>query len=292
MVFWAIGVSPEPTEKRDPMSILRKRSLLAAASVASLVVHWLPTASAQDRELGAGGELLDGVAAVVEEGVVLKSELAERLELVVKNLREQQAQQPPEQRRPLPPVSDHRAASPRSAHRARDPAAARRPRRHHRQRRSAERSAVARRSNLGYTLEELPAVLAAENVDYAAYREDSRQDLMIEQLEQRDVIARIAITPRELEQCSASTRTQSASSRVRLQHLAHLDQRAGHRHAARRRSGSRADRRDPRPARGRRRLRAARRRNVGCADGARRRQPRLAQRLAAADVVRRSSSSA
>jgi peptidyl-prolyl cis-trans isomerase SurA len=54
---------------------------------------------------------------------------------------------------------------------------------------------------LGYTLEELPAVLAAQNVDYTAYREDSRKDLLIEQLEQRDVIARIAITPRDLEQC-------------------------------------------------------------------------------------------
>jgi peptidyl-prolyl cis-trans isomerase SurA len=54
---------------------------------------------------------------------------------------------------------------------------------------------------LGYTLEELPAVLAAQDVDYTAYRDDSRKDLLIEQLEQRDVIARIAITPRELEQC-------------------------------------------------------------------------------------------
>ena len=33
------------------------------------------------------------------------------------------------------------------------------------------------------------------------YREDSRQDLMIEQLQQRDVIARINVSPRELEQC-------------------------------------------------------------------------------------------
>jgi hypothetical protein len=64
------------------MSILRKRSLLAAASV--LMVHWLPTANAQDRELGAGGELLEGVAAVVDEGIVLKSELSERMSLVLR----------------------------------------------------------------------------------------------------------------------------------------------------------------------------------------------------------------
>jgi peptidyl-prolyl cis-trans isomerase SurA len=57
--------------------------------------------------------------------------------------------------------------------------------------------------NLGYTLEELPAVLASQNIDYAMYREDSRRDLVIEQLEGRDVVARIAITPREIEQCLA-----------------------------------------------------------------------------------------
>jgi peptidyl-prolyl cis-trans isomerase SurA len=59
--------------------------------------------------------------------------------------------------------------------------------------------------NLGYTLEELPTVLAAENVNYTAYRDDSRRDLIIEQLEQRDVIGRIAVTPRELEQCLLNT---------------------------------------------------------------------------------------
>jgi len=59
-------------------------------------------------------------------------------------------------------------------------------------------------TNLGYSLEELPAVLAAQNIDYTAYREDSRKDLLLEQLEQRDVIRNIAITPRELELCLAN----------------------------------------------------------------------------------------
>jgi peptidyl-prolyl cis-trans isomerase SurA len=58
---------------------------------------------------------------------------------------------------------------------------------------------------LGYTIEELPTVLAAQSIDYTAYRDDSRKDLTIEQLEQRDVIARISITPREFEQCLANT---------------------------------------------------------------------------------------
>ena len=59
----------------------------------------------QTRELGGTGELLDGVAAVVDNGVVLKSELSERLALVMESLHEQQREMPPEERRPLPPLS-------------------------------------------------------------------------------------------------------------------------------------------------------------------------------------------
>ena len=181
------------------MSIIRKRNLLAAA--AALLVQWLPPASAQDRELGAGGELLEGVAAVVDEGLVLKSELAERLDLVVQNLNRQQAEAPPDQRRPLPPVAI-------IEQQVLDQLIIREI-----QLQRADRvgitvnddllnEALSRVSqNLGYTLEELPTVLAAQGIDYTAYREDSRKDLTIEQLEQRDVVQRISITPRELEQC-------------------------------------------------------------------------------------------
>ena len=181
------------------MNTFRKRNLLVAA--AALLVQGLPPASAQDRELGAGGELLEGIAAVVDEGLVLKSELAERLDLVVQNLNRQQAEAPPEQRRPLPPVSI-------IEQQVLDQLIVREI-----QLQRADRvgitvnddllnEALSRVSqNLGYTLEELPAVLAAQGIDYTAYREDSRKDLLIEQLEQRDVVQRIAITPRELEQC-------------------------------------------------------------------------------------------
>jgi peptidyl-prolyl cis-trans isomerase SurA len=59
--------------------------------------------------------------------------------------------------------------------------------------------------NLGITLEQLPDLLAEEGIDYALYREDSRQEAIIGQLTQRDVLNRISITPRELEQCLART---------------------------------------------------------------------------------------
>jgi peptidyl-prolyl cis-trans isomerase SurA len=173
---------------------------LCAASLLALSQH----AGAQERGLGAGGQMLDGVAAVVNDGVVLKSELSERIEFVLANLRKQQEEQPPDKRRALPPntviegqVLEQLVLREIQLQRAKrvginisD---------------DMLNEALTRvATNLGYTLEELPTVLASQNVDYVAYREDSRQDMIIEQLQQRDVINRIAITPRELDQCLAS----------------------------------------------------------------------------------------
>lgn len=190
------------------MSTFSKRCLLALAGVVS--AHWLTVASAQERGLGAGGELLDGVAAVVNEGVVLKSELADAIDRTIMNLNRQQQELPPEQRRPLPPANiiEQQVLNQLIVREI--------------QLQRAKRvgitvpddllnEALSRvASNLGYTLEELPAVLAGQNIDYTTYREDSRKDLLVEQLEQRDVIRGIAITPRELEQCLADS-TASAS---------------------------------------------------------------------------------
>ena len=181
------------------MNTIYKRSLLAIAG--AILVQWLPNASAQERGLGAGGELLDGVAAVVNEGVVLKSELTERLALVMQNLSRQQQEAPPEQRRPLPPAAV-------VEQQVRDQLIVREVQLQRANKVGINVSddmlneALSRvAQNLGYTLEELPAVLAGQNIDYTAYRDDSRKDLLIEQLEQRDVVARISITPRELDQC-------------------------------------------------------------------------------------------
>lgn len=181
-----------------------KISLAAAVIVAAAFGAGLAgTAAAQNRELGSSGELLDGVAAVVDDGVVLKSELADRVDLVVKNLRAQQAQQPAAQRQSLPPMSiiekqvlEQLILKQIQLQRAKrvgitvsDDML------------NQALSQVAER--LGYTLQELPAALAGENIDYALYREDSRDDLMIQQLQQRDVVSRITITPRELQHCLA-----------------------------------------------------------------------------------------
>ena len=52
----------------------------------------------------------------------------------------------------------------------------------------------------GTTLTELPALLAAQGLEYSSFRSEMREQLAIDQLRQRDVIARINVSPRELDE--------------------------------------------------------------------------------------------
>jgi peptidyl-prolyl cis-trans isomerase SurA len=178
------------------MNTLRKITLLLLAACI-----WMPLAFSQTRELGAAGQLLDGVAAVVDSGVVLKSELNQRLQIVIDNLRQSQAELPPEQRRQLPPISV-------LERQVLDQLVLRQI-----QLQRAERYGItvsdemlnralgSIAQGLGLTLEQLPGALASQGYDYAMYRQDSREQLILEQLEQREVISNIAIAPRELDLC-------------------------------------------------------------------------------------------
>jgi peptidyl-prolyl cis-trans isomerase SurA len=179
---------------------MSSKSIRMLALVAALVALARP-AWPQTRELGATGELLDGVAAVVDTGVVLRSELAQRLAIVVANLRETQGQLPPEQRRPLPPLSvlegqvlDQLIVRQLQLQRAEslgitvgDEML------------NQALASIAQGFNL--TFQQLPDALAADGIDYAMYRQDTREQLILEQLEQRDVVSRIAVAPREMDLC-------------------------------------------------------------------------------------------
>jgi peptidyl-prolyl cis-trans isomerase SurA len=57
---------------------------------------------------------------------------------------------------------------------------------------------VAQRNNM--KLSDLPRALASQGVDYASYRENMRKEIILSSLRQRDVIGKINVTPRELEQ--------------------------------------------------------------------------------------------
>ena len=57
---------------------------------------------------------------------------------------------------------------------------------------------VARQNKI--TLSQLPEALAQQGVDYGSYREAIRKELTLTLLRQRDVLQRISITPREVDQ--------------------------------------------------------------------------------------------
>jgi peptidyl-prolyl cis-trans isomerase SurA len=170
---------------------------MVAAGLALLCAAAWP----QTRELGSTGELLDGIAAIVDEGIVLESELAQRLVIVVDNFRGQQQQLPPEQRTTLPPLAvlERQVLDQLVLREIQLQRAARVGIVVSDDQLNQALANVA--ANLGITLDQLPATLAAENLDYTMYREDSRKDIILTQLEQRDVLSRIAVTPRELDQC-------------------------------------------------------------------------------------------
>ncbi len=169
-----------------------ERVLTGLVLVAALVFAPLQASQAQTRELSATGELIDGVAAVVNEGVVLKSELREQMQMIVERLREQQTQLPPM------PVLERQILERLVVQRI--------------QLQRAERLGIVVPDEMlnralaeiagrnGLTLEQFPQVLAAEGIDYVAYRQDFREQMILEQLRSRDVMNRINVSEREVEQ--------------------------------------------------------------------------------------------
>lgn len=148
-------------------------------------------------ELSDTGEFLDGVAAVVNEGVVLKSQLREQTALIIKRAR---SADPPMQ---LPPANILREQL-------------------------LERLILTeiqlQRADMiglqisdamlnesigriaeqnGVSFEDMPELLARDGVDYAAFRRDLREEITLEQLRRIDVGQRINVSPREIQQCIA-----------------------------------------------------------------------------------------
>lgn len=190
--------------------------------IASLLLGCMLAASAQSqtRELGGSGELLDGVAALVDMGIVLKSELQARIEVVADNFAASQAELPPEQRGQLPPLSllEEQVLDQLILEEAQL------------QRAAAIGIEVGDdtlnqvlgqiASSVGTTLEGFPDWLAGEGIDYVQFREDQRRDILITELERREVVDNIMINPRELERCLLnSTMAESEAFEYNISHI-------------------------------------------------------------------------
>jgi peptidyl-prolyl cis-trans isomerase SurA len=149
-------------------------------------------AFAQTREASSSGELLDRVAATVNEGVVLTSELDEQMSIITERLRAQKLDLPPQNvlrqqvldRLVLQELQMQRAN--RAGIKVSDETL------------NNALKDVARQNQI--TLAQLPDALAQQGIDYAGYRDGIRKELAMQILRQRDVIARINVSPREIEQ--------------------------------------------------------------------------------------------
>lgn len=166
-----------------------RRLGLGVLAVALLAVG---TAHSQTRELTTSGVLLDRIAAVVNEGVVLQSELEEQIIQISERAKGQKLELPPQnvlrqqvlERLVLQEIQMQRAD--RAQLKVPDEAL------------NNALQDVAQRN--GLTLSALPDALTSQGVDYPAYREAMRKELTLTLLRQRDVLQRIAVTPREIDQ--------------------------------------------------------------------------------------------
>ncbi len=176
---------------------MKEHLLIGLAMTAVAPQH----AAAQTRELGSAGELLDGVAALVDEGIVLKSEFAQRVAVVSDNIIRAQSQLPPEQRGPLPPLSvvEDQVLEQLILEQIQLQRAARFGIIVGDEMLNQAIGSIAQ--GVGLTLEQFPEALASEGIDYAMYREETRQSLVLEQLRQREVLSAIVVSPREMELC-------------------------------------------------------------------------------------------
>ena len=179
-------------------------TLALALSLASGPVH------AQARTLSDRGEMLDRVAAVVNDGVVLSSELDEQVAEITTRISGQGMEMPPAavlrqqvlDRLVLQEIQMQRAQ--RAGIRINDEAL------------NSALADVAQRN--GIPLADLPKVLASQGVDYNAYRESVRREMTTQVLRQRDVLQRINVSPREIEQFIAKDRPSEANE-YNLSHI-------------------------------------------------------------------------
>ncbi len=195
------------------------KSLNLSPFVARLVFSFLlctafgaGVASAQTRELSGSGELLDRIAAVVNDGVVLMSQLDAQTEEVIQRLRQQKTELPPRnvlrkqilERLVVEEIQVQRAE--RLGIQVSDDML------------NGAMDDVARRNNIGFA--DLPQALSQQGIDYRDFRDQIRRQMTLQLLRQRDVMGRINVSPRELEQFMA--RQQSAPDQNAEYNVSHI----------------------------------------------------------------------
>jgi peptidyl-prolyl cis-trans isomerase SurA len=170
------------------------------------------TADAQTRDLSTQGVPLDRIAAVVNDGVVLMSEVDNELALVSERIDAQKATLPPEN------VLRHQVLeqliyqelelqqAQQDGIKVPDQAV------------NNAIEEIAQRN--GITLDQMPNALAQQGINYASYRDSVRRELIFAILRRRDVLDRITVTPREIDRYLArEAKSPSASMEYEISHV-------------------------------------------------------------------------
>src|ERR1700726_1308446 len=172
----------------------------------------LPVMShAQTRDIGVHGEMLDRIAAVVNDGLVLKSELDAQMDAVAKRLQEQKVELPSQSVLKQQVLDRLIVQEIETQHAKRVGLTV-----SDEQLNSALQE-IASRNKIPF--DQLPTALAAQGVDYKQYREGMRKELTLNTLRQRDVIAHINVSPRELEQFLARQQSSAANDEFNVSHI-------------------------------------------------------------------------
>ena len=169
-------------------------------------------ALAESHQLSTHGDSIDRIAAIVNDGVVLVSELDEETDRIVARLKQQKTALPDLQvlrKQVLERLVNQELQMQRASKaglKVTDEML------------NAQLNEVAVRGGIKFS--DLPSVLEAQGVNYAQYRESMRRDITIEVLQQRAVIANIEVTPRELDQFMAKQkRSPDANAEYSLAHI-------------------------------------------------------------------------
>jgi peptidyl-prolyl cis-trans isomerase SurA len=188
---------------------MRKLAPLCAILIAQLPL--LSPSHAQTRDIGVHGEMLDRIAAIVNDGLVLKSELDVQISSVQKRLQEQRVELPSQsvlQQQVLDRLVLQEIQLQRAKHVGLTVTD---------EQLNGALQEIAARNKIPF--DQLPTALAAQGVDYKLYRESMRKELTLSTLRQRDVIAHINVSPHELEQYLSRQQSAAANDEFNVSHI-------------------------------------------------------------------------
>jgi peptidyl-prolyl cis-trans isomerase SurA len=187
------------------------RKVAQFCGIIALQLVLLSASQAQTRDIGVHGELLDRIAAVVNDGLVLKSELDAQLDSVTKRLVDQKVELP-SQSVLRQQVLDRLIVQEIEMQRAKHVGLSITD-----EQLNSALQEIAGRNKIPF--DQLPTALSAQGIDYKQYRESMRKEITLSQLRQRDVIAHINVTPHEMEQYLGRQQNAASNDEFNVSHI-------------------------------------------------------------------------